>query len=190
MKYNQNFPADSLSKLESLFHPEPARRNNTLRYGKNSIKWLCIVIAVLYFCIASLYLLDHKFTFFTTVCAYTAVAATIYTMFIVWFGTWNKKRIQEAVIKKYGREFMVDLEKDHMVYKEVSYNCKDIDYMVFYDEFVFIYAGNTILVIYKDDGILEALNKIIDENKNIKKIIKTEPFRLDGYVNKGKRYKM
>lgn len=190
MKYNQYFPADSLSKLETLFHPEPGRRNNTVRYGKNSIKWLCIMTAVLYICVASLYLLEHKFTFFTAVCACTALAATIYTLFIVWFGTWNKKRITEAVNKKYGRAFTFDLEKDHMVYKAVTYSYKDINYMVFYDEFVFAYVGNTVLVIYKDDRILEAFNKIIDENKNIKKIIKTEPFRLDGYVNKGEKNKM
>jgi len=181
MKYNQNFPAESLSKIETLFHTQQGRKNNTVRYGKNSIKWMCILIAVIYLCVASLYMLEHRFTFFTTVCAWIAVAATIYTLFLVWFISWNKKRITKAINKKYGRAFTFDLEKDHMVYKGLTYHYKDINCMVFYYEFVFIYTGNTVLVIYKDEKITEAFNKIIGEYKNIEKIIKTEPFRLNEY---------
>ncbi|WP_349945585.1 hypothetical protein ABFV83_17210 [Lacrimispora sp. BS-2] len=181
MKFTQAFTADTLAKLEVLFRVRTGTKGKMIQYGKKSMKLLYGVISVLYLCTILFYLLENAITNFMKVCFFTAAGATVYAIFLLWFRNWNRKRLQEVIRKKYGTPFSMELEKEHLIYREVVYGYKEITYIIFYDVFILIYVRKRILIIQNSDGISDTINKIIDENNNIMKIEQKAPFNLDAY---------
>lgn len=161
MKFNQTLSKDSLTKLKTFFYEKSKQKRKPVLGGEQSIKWLCIAIIILYVTTVLIYCLEHEITSFTKTTFWIALSGTIYVLFLVWFKSWNRERIGKRIDKTYKTQFSFEFLNDYLVYKNIRYDYKEIDCIIFYDEFILIDMNNRILVMYREEELIPLILKLV-----------------------------
>ena len=89
------------------------------------------------------------------------LSGTIYVLFLVWFKSWNRERIGKRIDKTYKTQFSFEFLNDYLVYKNIRYDYKEIDCIIFYDEFILIDMNNRILVMYREEELIPLILKLV-----------------------------
>lgn len=157
MEFNQTLSKDSLTKLKKFFCEKAKQRSKSVLRGNQSIKWLCIAIVTLYVTTALIFCLEHEITSFTTTTFLIAVSGTIYVLLLIGLQSLSRKRIGTLIDDTYKNPFSFEIFNDYLVYKNIRYEYKEIDCIIFYDEFILLDINNRILVMHREEKLVSLI---------------------------------
>lgn len=185
MEQEQVFTKENIEKLQDLcFNSTIGKKIKTLsKFQSKKISKILLLIG--YFCLLVVFILEKNFSDTYKDTKFLSLIILTSTMCFFISSTVQKKFENKLNIQYqnlYGYPFMVKFDEKCLLYKATSVSYQEIQYIVFYDEFIFIFTGKKIMVLKRTEEVINFLKGKSESYKNITCREEKSPFSFKKYL--------
>lgn len=182
MIINQNFNDEDIKNLEYMLKFKYLMPYEAFGNQERSRKMLHILTPILYILSGLVYFIGNYLVF-----RFVLLVAIISTIWIIWFHSIGKKyeqKVDDIIYNNLSKKFDIIIDEEKIVYND-EFRYSDINKIVFYTNFVFVFIKKTGFFILKlNNEDIKYLKTILYLHSEISQEIKNKPFNILAYLKK------